>query len=232
MTGSTSYSPNDELITMIIRAKIERADKEFYTRAGQLSLNQAVYYEAVRMCQIWNGSWSHHLDQDDVQALTDEGRLADFTHTFIPGQGWQKKEPAYIPTAKEVNLWSLQGFGHDSINHWVCVKAKAVRLGYPLDCHHCAGEGDLWPSEEIKQLYENWEKEEPPTGDGWQVWETVSEGSPISPVFATDEELVNWLISEGYSEGAAEQFAKSGWVPSMVMKDGDLRRDIESLNLA
>lgn len=30
---------------------------------------------------------------------------------------------------------------------------------------------------------------EPPTGDGFQLWETTSEGSPITPVFATLDEL-------------------------------------------
>jgi hypothetical protein len=33
------------------------------------------------------------------------------------------------------------------------------------------------------------EEHDPPTGDGYQLWETTSEGSPISPVFATLDEL-------------------------------------------
>lgn len=40
---------------------------------------------------------------------------------------------------------------------------------------------------------EAFERTEPPVGDGWQMWETVSEGSPISPVFSTPEELAEWL---------------------------------------
>jgi len=34
---------------------------------------------------------------------------------------------------------------------------------------------------------------EPPKGEGWQMWENVSEGSPISPVVKTKEELARWL---------------------------------------
>lgn len=34
---------------------------------------------------------------------------------------------------------------------------------------------------------------EPPEGIGFQCWETTSEGSPISPVFASMEELCEWL---------------------------------------
>ena len=33
---------------------------------------------------------------------------------------------------------------------------------------------------------------EPPKGNGYQLWETVSEGSPSSPVFKTAEELAKW----------------------------------------
>lgn len=33
----------------------------------------------------------------------------------------------------------------------------------------------------------------PPKGKGWQMWENVTEGSAISPVFKTPEELAQWL---------------------------------------
>ena len=32
----------------------------------------------------------------------------------------------------------------------------------------------------------------PPPGDGFQLWETTSEGSPTSPVFATLDDLCEW----------------------------------------
>lgn len=35
-------------------------------------------------------------------------------------------------------------------------------------------------------------KVDPPTGDGYQLWETTTEGSPISPVFGSAEELAAW----------------------------------------
>lgn len=34
--------------------------------------------------------------------------------------------------------------------------------------------------------------QEPPQGEGYQLWETTSEGSPASPVFKTLEELSAW----------------------------------------
>lgn len=33
---------------------------------------------------------------------------------------------------------------------------------------------------------------DPPAGEGFQLWETTSEGSPVSPVFATLDELCTW----------------------------------------
>lgn len=35
-------------------------------------------------------------------------------------------------------------------------------------------------------------KIDPPTGEGFQLWETTSEGSPSSPVFKTAKELADW----------------------------------------
>lgn len=34
---------------------------------------------------------------------------------------------------------------------------------------------------------------------GWQMWETTSEGSPISPVLSTPEELARWLADNNAS---------------------------------
>ena len=50
----------------------------------------------------------------------------------------------------------------------------------------------------------------------YQIYETVSEGTPTSPVFETLDEMRVWLIQQGYSEKAAENFTKDGWVPSAV----------------
>jgi len=43
---------------------------------------------------------------------------------------------------------------------------------------------------------------EPPTGEGYQLWETTTEGSPQSPVFKTLDELCEWC------EENATTFAK------------------------
>ncbi len=64
---------------------------------------------------------------------------------------------------------------------------------------------------------------DPPKGDGYQLWETVTEGSPISPVFATPENLARWLVANDTSitqSTTYEQWLKfikgDGWAPSMM----------------
>lgn len=59
------------------------------------------------------------------------------------------------------------------------------------------------------------------------MYETTSEGTPISPAFATPEELARWLADNNASafggEGATyEQWlrvCRGGWAPSAVIRD-------------
>jgi hypothetical protein len=160
----------------------------------------AIVREAQRLIDMWNQQWCHHLNQDDVDALVAAGRLMDFTHTWSRETRWQPKDPPYVPTAAEVNEWAILSMGHDSINQWIVVKAECERLGLPERCSTCGGSGDIG-TEAQRAAHEAWERTDPPTGDGWQLWETVSEGSPISPVFADREDFVHWLTTD-YSWGA------------------------------
>ncbi len=77
------------------------------------------------------------------------------------------------------------------------------------------------------------------TATWFQVYETVSEGTPVTPPFATREELVEYLVSHGdywsqwrgeggCSRKAAEAFVKEdGWVPSLMVSDGVIKQGIE-----
>jgi hypothetical protein len=51
----------------------------------------------------------------------------------------------------------------------------------------------------------------------YQIYETVSEGTPVSPVFQTEQEIIDWLVSQGLSLNSATQFVKTKWAPSMLM---------------
>jgi len=168
--------------------------------------------------------WMYQLEQEDVQALLDAGRLMDFTRVPVNdeqreivkkkiedgGNSWLPFNNGYIPTAEEINTWARKTMGHDSINHWVCAEARAKRLGIHGECQCCGGTGVLWQSDEIKKLHDDWKEFEPPVGEGYQLWETTSEGSPSSPVFETLEELCEWC-EENATTFASYKATKEEW---------------------
>jgi hypothetical protein len=52
---------------------------------------------------------------------------------------------------------------------------------------------------------------------GYCFYETVSEGTPLSPIFATTDELADWLVeNEGMSPEGARRFVAAGWAPSFI----------------
>jgi hypothetical protein len=87
-------------------------------------------------------------------------------------------------------------------------------------CPACNGHGSVEAYPGQRAEAEAWEAEEPPTGEGWQLWETVSEGSPVTPVFADREGLVAHLCSDDYprrlTRDEAEGLVSAGWVPSGI----------------
>lgn len=173
-------------------------------------LTDTVQVEAVRMCNLFNSQMSHHLNQDDVDALVADGRLMELTHDFVRGQGWVKKVPEVVPSADEVNRWSLTGMGHDSINLHVVVKASCKRNNEVMTCPECEGHGRRFhfSSDDQEARYERWEPYEPPAGKGFQYWETISEGSPVSPVFEDPADLAEWL----YNHRNHNQLTREEWV--------------------
>lgn len=176
----------------------------------------------LRTC--FNNHWGHHLSQVDVDALVKEGRLSGFDHH---------------PTADEVNQWSLVGFGHDSINCGIVIEARCKRENKPLLCPVCNGTAQRWDvveGHDPEKESENWEGVQPPSGEGYQIWETTSEGSPMSPVFSTPEELARWMekndtsITEGTTYDQWMKFILgSGWSPSIVVTNGKVQTGVVAM---
>lgn len=82
--------------------------------------------------------------------------------------------------------------------------------------------------------------------DWWQLYETVSEGTPVSPAFKTPEELIDYLVNNGdlwdqrrrlengsgkrgYSIDAAKALVVGGWAPSGVVVGGIFYEGAEGL---
>lgn len=99
---------------------------------------------------------------------------------------------------------------------------------------------------DVKYYRPNWKAEEM---TWYQVYETVSEGTPVSPPFATKEELVEYLVANGdfwdqarrkegrgemncdpWSRKAAEQFVfGSGWAPSFISNADGIKSGVEAM---
>ncbi len=103
-------------------------------------------------------------------------------------------------------------------------------------CKTCEGRGE--DPAAAREASEGWARTEPPAGEGWQMWETTSEGSPISPVFATPEELARWLAGTGASSFGSdtatyEQWLRMikvpGWAPGAVIIGGAAMSGVEGM---
>lgn len=99
---------------------------------------------------------------------------------------------------------------------------------------------------DVKYYRPNWKEED---RTWWQIYETVSEGTPVSPPFATKEELVEYLVENGdfwdqrrrkegrggincdpWSRKAAENFVfGSGWAPSFISNGSSIMSGVEAM---
>lgn len=81
-------------------------------------------------------------------------------------------------------------------------------------CSVCKGE-HVDPA--VKEKYDAWKEFEPPQGPGYQLWETTSEGSPVSPVFQTLDELCAWCETNASTFGDSRTSA-ANW--KKMLDDG------------
>lgn len=254
--GSKPFQPDHPVIRASIRRKIEHCDTRHYYDVAAIqvggrifrthvTLEDAAQVEAVRMCNIYNKAWYHHLNQQDVDALRKADRLWDFTRRPLTAEhrlivkrrvesgrcnSWLPHDNGYWPTAEEVNRHSLVSFSGP--DEWPVLEAEAKRLGCPTLCVICNGKGGYWPSKEAEDADKNWKSTEPPTGEAYQIWETVSEGSPISPPFTDPSSLAAFMALRYPTDGDYRQWMKfingPGWAPSMTMdSEGTVRTGAE-----
>lgn len=75
-----------------------------------------------------------------------------------------------------------------------------------------------------------------PSGEWYQLYETVSLGTPLSPPFATPEELINWLVNntdfygDQWTLEQATKILKFGGSPSMFTQNGKIYAGNEALD--
>ncbi len=119
--------------------------------------------------------WCNDLTEVEVEALIRGGRLTDLTGNnwynydeekqswmvmdrtapFNLRQ-WVECEQPEFPTPEQVNSWNRgPGMGHDAINRWICVKARAKHLGVYGECEHCEG-GNIYDEPEARVGLQLW----------------------------------------------------------------------------
>ena len=203
---------------------------------------------------VWSGFLNPHYgkkhnctDCDGTGSTTAANRLSDLV-SLLMLSGSDALQGRCHPYLIEAPLYSTRGkacgqdmtdltaglagrppysFGHDACDKYVATKKIVAAAGLPESwgiCQTCDGEGVIWDSPEDQQLAEAWTATQPPTGEGYQIWETVSEGSPISPVFSTPEQLAaymagtKWGADKGSTYEQWMHFIKGpGWSASMLV---------------
>lgn len=178
------------------------------------------------------GKPAHPYLAQDMNPFTTRGKF--------DGRGWTEL-PALIRPSDDILplVAGLTGRDEEHLMHPVAgdhslgILLKIVAAaGLDPDtwgiCTTCGGEATLEAYPGQRAEAEAWEWTQPPEGEGWQLWETVSEGSPISPPYATAEELARWMSSPAYSWGAiktdadrptyetALRFVMGGWAPTLA----------------
>lgn len=134
--------------------------------------------------------------------------------------------------------------GHDSIDAWRAtaklIKAAGLKKKWGR-CPTCKGRAYVDAYEGQEADAEAWVPIDPPVGEWWQVWETVSEGSPVSPAFATPEELAAYVVDNESTRGprgfvapitqaqALAWITGPGWAPSGIITSEGMKSGIDSM---
>lgn len=122
---------------------------------------------------------------------------------------------------------NMSFIGHDACDKWSAEKKIIKAAGLDPDiwgiCKFCNGDA-IDPA--IKSKYEAWELFDPPTGEGYQLWDTTGDGSPISPVFAILDDLCNWCESNAttfaYNKTTAAEWKRMLSEDFVIHKEGNI----------
>ena len=125
----------------------------------------------------------YNLTQLEVDSLVKNNRIPEL------------RKDGFRPTPVDVrDFLFYDPMGLDCCSMHICLCATAEAEGWKTDCPFCGGTGEHWFNEEVREAHEKWEPQDPPMGDGYQLWTNTNEGAPVSPVFGSMEELAEWCV--------------------------------------
>jgi len=187
--------------------------------------------------RVWSGylspDWRPCPSDDCESGYTFAGRWLDvLTHLILmAGDAARRTDQELHPWLRDIPLAPTarpgadmaalteglagradQIFGHDSIDRSRAAAKIREAAGMPDTwgvCQICRGHS-IHPDD--IEASEAWQGTDPPEGDGWQLWETTSEGSPLSPVFPTAADLAAWCAVH------ATLFANHRWTAAQWLQ--------------
>lgn len=141
---------------------------------------------------------------------------------FTPGEGYGNKtelQPMYDDTFENAAAEWKREFAE-----WESGKR-------PDYCDDESSKLEFWEwhgTHPDRKYYRPWKNEE---ATWFQLWETVSEGTPVSPAFEERQELADYLAVNGdywdqkrglggWGQKSADAFVWVGWAPSMIVSNG------------
>jgi len=113
--------------------------------------------------------------------------------------------------------WPLEqtwwGYLLDPIPCCACTDGKNELAAYGF-CPVCEGERQVYPQVNppaipLSECHQPWQET---YYSGWQMWETTSEGSPISPVLESPEQLASWLVNNKASASGSQTATYDEWL--------------------
>lgn len=167
--------------------------------------------------------WDENRKRTTVSGQGPDNKYINFPHPYILEDGIKDPTRDFHEVVRKIPGIRTDGFlGWDGYhNLW---SAVAEQLGLEEKWYLCArcedGEG-VDPM--AKAAHDAWEETPVPEGPGYQLWQTVSEGGPVSPVFEKPEGLAQWLVdneSAGSLEAALKWVNGPGWAPSSLGAPG------------
>jgi hypothetical protein len=119
--------------------------------------------------------WCNNIGEVEIEDLVKGGRLSDLMDGWyryeekkdvwfsldrslpMAQREWVECEKPKFPTPEKVNEWSKSGGlgGHDAINRWICIKARAKHLGVYGYCEHC-DDGRIYDDEKATVSLQLW----------------------------------------------------------------------------
>lgn len=122
---------------------------------------------------------------------------SDWVHPKTTRQQWTGKDFEFVETNDYKPLYDKDY--ETAAQEWIAEFDQWRAGTHPNQRDYYFWDYDSPPSQNTCRK-RKWTTEE---ATCYQIYETVSEGTPVSPVFATLDDLVEWCVAQGYSRSHA-----------------------------